>query len=113
MNTTAAHPLSTRSVRAARRRCFGVAVALPMAVLPVLAPASVQAAPHAAADAGAMTHAAYTRFCDNNSDLCTVTERVPTKNGLHTRILKCTLNSGPHQCPPAGVVIGGPYYRHI
>jgi hypothetical protein len=64
----------------------------------------------AAPDTGTSS-TAYQRFCYNNSDLCTVSERVVNIDVRTTYTLTCTLNSGEDQCPPAGVTIGGPYSK--
>jgi hypothetical protein len=53
----------------------------------------------------------YSLFCSNNSDLCTVTARNPGSSNRGR--YECTLNTGPSQCPPDAVVLGGPEYtRH-
>lgn len=94
---------SFRQRRPSRRRYLGATF--------IAAAATIGLAPAAVASPPSIAVTAYQRFCDNNSDLCTVTERVLNIDHTTTYVLKCTLDIGENYCPPSGVVIDGPYYK--
>ena len=105
MTLRSASNLRQRPRRPLRRRYLRATFIAAVVTIGLLPDPAVATPPSINADT------AYQRFCDNNSDLCTVTERVLNIDHTTTYVLKCTLDVGDNHCPPSGVVIDGPYYR--